>query len=242
MIPAIIADDEPLARERIKQLLTIHPDVKVVAECTTAEELLRSVRDAAPALALLDISLAGGSGVTAIAQIPAATRPVIIFLTAHPEFALDAFELAAADYLVKPFDQTRFDRALDRARSLINTQNPHRAPRAGRYRERFAVKRRGEIVFVKTAEIDWIQAEGNYSRLRTSRGGYLIRESLQSVAGALDPLIFIRVHRSAIVNVDRVVKLVANEDGGTCIVLTSGANVPMGPSYRSRLEELFGVE
>jgi two-component system LytT family response regulator len=241
MISVVVADDEPLARERVKQMLTAHADVEIAGECATAAELLILVRDERPVLLLLDISLAGGNGLTSLSEIDAASRPAVIFLTAHPEFALEAFDLAAADYLLKPFDQKRFDRALDRARRLIRAQPTRDVPPRARRRERFAVKRRGEIVFVKAAEIDWIQAEGNYSRLRTSAGSHLIRESLQSVADALDPLTFIRVHRSAVVNVDRAVKLVAGYDGGTFIVLSTGDRVPMGSTYRARMEELFGA-
>lgn len=241
MISAVIAEDEPLARERVKQMLAAHSDIEVVGECATAAELLVLVREAAPALLLLDISLIGGSGVTALAELPAASRPAVIFLTAHPEFAMDAFDLAAADYLLKPFDQKRFDRALDRARRLFSVQPARDVRRTARHRERFAVKKRGEIVFVKAADIDWVHAEGNYSRLHTSRGTHLIRESLQSVAETLDPLLFVRVHRSVVVNLDRVTKLVTGDDGGMLIVLSSGDRVPLGPSYRSRLEELFGA-
>lgn len=247
MISTLIADDEPLARERVRQMLETHPDIAVTGECATAAELLVLVRETAPELLLLDIRLAGGSGMTSLAEIPASSRPAVIFLTAYPEFALQAFDLAAADYLVKPFDQKRFDRALERARRLITTQSMDTQPshdphRGSRHRERFAVKRRGEIIFVKAADIDWIGAEGNYSRLHTGGGAYLVRESLQSVADALDPWTFLRVHRSAVVNVDRVVKLVANDERGTFIVLSSGEKVPTGPTYRSRIEELLGAE
>ncbi len=247
MISTIIADDEPLARERVRRMLETHQDITVAGECATTAELLVLVRETSPELLLLDIRLVGGSGVTSFKEIPVSSRPAVIFLTAFPEFALEAFDLSAADYLMKPFDQKRFDRALDRARRLIRTQPSQAQPsrdayRPTRHRERFAVKRRGEIIFVKVADIDWIHAEGNYSRLHTGRGAHLIRESLQSVAAALDPLTFIRVHRSAVVNADRVVKLVSDDAGGTSIVLSTGATVPMGPSYRSRLEELFGAE
>jgi two-component system, LytTR family, response regulator len=246
MISTVIADDEPLARERVKQMLETHQDIAVAGECATAAELLVLVRETAPALLLLDIRLAGGSGMTSLAEIPASSRPAVIFLTAYPEFALQAFDLAAADYLVKPFDQKRFDRALERARRFIRTssdaQPSHDMPRGTRPRERFAVKRRGEIIFVKATDIVWIGAEGNYSRLHTGSGAHLIRESLQSIADTLEPWTFIRVHRSAVVNVDRVVKLVANDDRGTFIVLSTGDKVPIGPTYRSRLEELFGAE
>jgi two-component system LytT family response regulator len=241
MISALIVDDEPLARQRIRQMLAAHPDVSVVGECGTAAELPLLVRKTTPALLLLDIKLAGGNGVTWLAEIPLIARPAVIFLTAYPEYALEAFDLAAADYLLKPFDQKRFDRAIARAKRLIDTRPSGDVPPVPRHRERFAVKRRHEIMFIKAGEIDWIQAEGNYSRLHTSRGNHLIRESLQSVATALDPLTFIRVHRSAIVNVDRVVKLISGNDEGTFLVLASGDKAPVGPSYRSRIEELFGA-
>ena len=241
MISALIVDDEPLARQRIRQLLTAHPDVAVAGECGTAAELPLLVRSAAPALLLLDIKLAGGNGVTWLSEIPLASRPAVIFLTAFPEYALEAFDLAAADYLLKPFDQKRFDRAMTRARRLIDTRPSGDALTAPPRRERFAVRRRNEIMFLKAVEIDWIQAEGNYARLHTSRGNHLIREPLQHVAASLDPLTFIRVHRSAIVNVDRVVKLISGNDEGSFLVLSSGDKAPVGPSYRSRIEELFGA-
>ena len=241
-ITVVIADDESLARDRVRDMLAAHVDITIVGECATPADVLALVRDTSPALLLLDIRLAGGSGLTSLSAIPVSSRPVVIFLTAYPEFALEAFDLAAADYLVKPFDQQRFDRALDRARRLLRVQPSQRVQRTARPRERFAVRKRGEIVFVKAAEIDWIQAEGNYSSLHTSRGAYLIRESLQSVGDTLDPSVFVRVHRSAMVNVDRAVSVVSRNDGATFIVLTTGDQVPLGPSYRSRLEELFGAK
>lgn len=241
MISAVIAEDEPLALARVKEMLAAHPDVSVVGECATATELRMLVHEKAPTLLLLDISLAGGSAMTALIEMSAAARPVVIFLTAHPEFALDAFALAAADYLLKPFDQQRFDHALDRARRLMTQAQPP-VPRREKHREHFIVRRRFEIIFIRTAEIDWIQAEGNYSRLCTPGGSYLIRESLQSVLDALDPMTFIRVHRSAVVNVKRIVKIVSNEEErGPFLVLSSGGKVPLGPSFRAHLEELFGA-
>jgi two-component system, LytTR family, response regulator len=241
MISALIVDDEPLARQRIRQMLDLHPDVTVVGECGTAAELPLLVRSAAPALLLLDIKLAGGNGVAWLSEIALTARPAVIFLTAYPEYALEAFDLAAADYLLKPFDHKRFARAMARARRLIDTRPFGDAPPAPRHRERFAIRRRNEILFINAMEIDWIHAEGNYARLYTCRGNHLIRESLQSVAATLDPLTFIRVHRSAIVNVDRVVKLISGHDEGSFLVLASGDKAPLGPSYRSRIEELFGA-
>jgi two-component system LytT family response regulator len=173
--------------------------------------------------------------------VPADAQPVIVFITAHSQFAVDAFETSAADYLLKPFDQTRFDRAIDRARRVLGRSSTAPVPvprRAGR--ERFAVKRRGEILFVRTSDIDWFEAEGNYVRIHTGGKSYLVRESLQSLDESLDPSAFLRVHRSAIVNIERVKKIVSTREGGTSIVLGDGGLVPVGPAYRDRLHEVFG--
>lgn len=242
-IRALIADDEPLARTRVRQLLLQRRDVEIVGECGSAEEVVTAVGALRPQLLLLDVELGGPDGFAVLRQLPERDRPCVIFTTAHSEFAARAFDVAAADFLVKPFDRKRLDQALDRALQLMSPQKvqPARAPVAGaRKRDRVAVKRKNEIIFVRAADIEWIQAEGNYSRLQTKGGSYLIRESLQSLDDSLDGATFVRVHRSAIVNVEHVVKIVGSDDGGSAIVLTSGELVALGPSYRSRLEDLVG--
>jgi two-component system LytT family response regulator len=235
----LIADDEPLARSRIRHLLAAHVDARVVGECVSAPEMTTIVQHEKPDLVMLDIEMAGTNGLRAFADIPADQRPAVIFTTAHDEFAVRAFDLDAIDYLIKPFDQDRFDRALERARRVIGSA-PAEPVVPGRRRDRFAVKRRGEIIFLKTEQIDWIQAEANYSRIHTGDVSYLLRESMQSLDDTLDPEMFVRVHRSAIINIDRVQKVIASSDGAYSIVLTTGAAVPLGPSYRTRLEQLIG--
>ncbi len=236
MIRTLIIDDEPLARSRIRAMLTNHPDIDVVAECGSAGEAAALLRNEPAALLLLDIEMPGASGFEILKSI--GSGPAIVFVTAHEEFALDAFEANAVDYLVKPFSQERLDRALWRVRRFVDGKSMARPSR--RWRERFGVRMRGEVVFVRVASIDWIAGAGNYVRLYTGSESHLLRESLQNLAAELDPAVFLRVHRSAIVNIERVKKLVPAPDGSVSIILQDGTAVPLGPTYRAGLEEALG--
>jgi len=238
LISAVVVEDEPLARMRLRHLLEKHSDVRIVAESGSTREAA-TLLERGPDLAFLDIQLSEGSGLELLRSLDGEDQPVVIFTTAHSEYAVDAFDLDVADYLVKPFDAERLARALDRARRMLARGKPPKMPRSER-RERFAIRARGEIILVKTSEIDWISSEGNYVRLHTGPHSYLLRESMQSLDGTLDPATFIRVHRSAIVNLERVQKLIAGSEGTFSIVLDTGAVVPLGPSYRGRLEQVLG--
>lgn len=245
MIHALILEDEPLARTRLRQFLALHEDVEILAECGNSQEAQDVITQRTPDLLFVDVHLPQESGLNFVRRLQGPKPPVIIFTTADSKHALESYDLNTADYLVKPFDAERVDRAMERARRLIGTVasgQPRPAPVAPRQerRDRFAVRVRGEIIFVRTATIDWISAEGNYSRLHTGETSYLLRESMQSLDDGLDPNTFIRVHRSAIVNLDRVQKLVTGSDAALSIVLTTGAAVPLGPSYRGRLEQVLG--
>lgn len=240
-IRTLIVEDEPLARTRVRQLLAPHEDIEIVAECGNAAEAREVLQVRNPELLIVDIHLPTENGLDFVRGISSAKQPVIIFTTAYGEHALEAYDFNTADYLVKPFDAERLDRALDRARRLIGSGERSLAPRKrGERRERFAVRSRGEIIFIRTAQIDWISAEGNYSRLHAGDSSHLLRESMQNLEDGLDANSFIRVHRSAIVNLDRVQKLVTGAEGALSIVLTTGATVPLGPSYRGRLEQMLG--
>jgi two-component system LytT family response regulator len=239
---AVIVEDEPLARSRLSHLLQPHGDINVVGQSDNVREGAEIVESQQPDILFLDIEMPQASGFDLLHAINRGLRPVVIFTTAHPEFALKGFEVSAADYLVKPFDQERLSRALERARRLLATgEHPvtPEIPRGSR-RERFAVRARGEIVFVKAVNIDWISAEGNYARLHAGEVTYLVRESMQRLEETLDPALFARVHRSVIVNLDRVRKLVSTPDGSYSIVLATGASVPLGASYRGKLEQVLG--
>ena len=241
---ACIVEDEPLARSRLLHLLAAHADVEVVGQCDNVTDAVQLLTREHPDVLFLDIQMPQASGFDLLHAIGGDARPVVIFTTAHPEFALKGFDLAAADYLVKPFDQERLGRALDRARRLAGGGGrvPAAARRSGPRRERFAVRARGEIVFVKAASIDWVAAEGNYVRLHVGQSSHLVRQSMQRIEELLDPALFARVHRSAIVNLDRIRKLVSDADGSYAVVLSTGASIPIGASYRSRLEEVLGEE
>ena len=162
MIRTLIVDDEPLARSRVRAMLTGHPDIDVVAECSAASEAASLLRSESAALLLLDIEMPGANGFEILQTISIESRPAIVFVTAHEEFALDAFEANAVDYLVKPFSQERLDRALWRVRRFIEGKSGPRPVGARRWRERFGVRVRGEVVFIKVSSIDWIAAAGNY--------------------------------------------------------------------------------
>ena len=242
-IRALIIDDEPLARQRVRLFLERHPDVEIAGECADGEEVIRMAPQLAPDLLFLDVDMPNVGAFAALGALDAAQRPAVIFITAHEEFALDAFEANAVDYLVKPFSQERFDRAVERARRFLapgGEAEPVPAAAPARLRERFAVRVRGQVILIKAETIHWIGAEGNYARLYTGAESFLIRDSLQSLESQLDPAMFVRVHRSGIVNIEKVKKLVTATDGGFSIVLQNDASVPLGPSYRDRLESFLG--
>jgi two-component system LytT family response regulator len=236
---AIVIDDEPLARERLRALIAADPDVAIVAEADNAHAAATLVRQLTPDIIFLDIEMPGPNGLDFLRELGGTTLPTVIFTTAHAEYALDAFGVNAADYLVKPLDEQRVKRAIERAKRLI-AGGRVAASRTVTIRSRLAVRHREEIIFIKVDEVDWIAAEGNYARVHSGETSYLIRETLQRLEASLDPSTFVRVHRSAIVNIDRVRKLATSTERAAEIVLSTGATVPLGPSYRTRLEEIFG--
>ena len=238
---AVIVEDEPLALARLCRLLHHHEDVHVVGEAGNAEDAMTLIQTYQPELLFLDIEMPRANGFELLHALERQPRPVVIFTTAHPEFAHQAFEVNAADYLVKPFDDERLTRAMERARRFLAAPQPAAVPHA-RPRERYAVRVRGEIVLVNVADVEWVSAEGNYARLHAGEKSYLIRDSMQRLEETLEPTLFARVHRSAIVNLNRVKKLVLDRDGSYEIVLASGATVPVGATYRSRVEQFVGEE
>lgn len=241
MIRTLIVDDEPLARSRVRSMLATHSDIEVVAECGNAGEVETLLRSAPAALLLLDIEMPGASGFEILQTTSIESRPAVVFVTAHEEFALDAFEANAVDYLVKPFSQDRLDRALGRVRRFIEGKGTVRPGNgARRWRERFGVRVRDEVIFIKVSSIDWIAAAGNYVRLYSGTASHLLRDSLQNLATELDPATFLRVHRSAMVNIERVRKIVPAADGSLSIVLQNATAIPLGPTYHAGLEEALG--
>jgi two-component system, LytTR family, response regulator len=250
-IRAAIVDDEPLARRRIRNLLTEAPDVEVVAECANGKDAIESLEESPPDLLFLDIQMPEIDGFDVLQAIGVGRVPVVIFVTAYDQFALRAFEAHALDYLLKPFDDERFGAALQRARERIrqqqggdldrrlhalleNVRGDHGYPR------RLVVPSGHRSIFVRTEHIDWIEAERNYIRLHVGGKAYLLRENLTHIASSLDPATFCRIHRSIIVNIDRIQSVESLFHGEYQVVLQDGTKLTSGRSYRRGLLALMG--
>jgi two-component system LytT family response regulator len=226
----LVVDDEPLARRRLRAMLSAHSDVSVVAECEDAESCVRAIRELKPELVFLDIQMPGADGFDVVDRAHVTPRPFIIFVTAFAEHAVRAFDADAVDYLLKPYDEKRLARALGRARSAVAAHGG-----SSRYLERLAATIGRRTVFIKTDDIDWIEASGNYVNVHTSRHTYLLRTSMNGIESRLDPAKFARVHRSTIVRIDRVLELRASGGGDYKLALSDGSIVPMSARYRDRL-------
>jgi len=245
MIHAVVADDEVLARQKLRQLLRDDRDIEIVGESSTALETIELVRAAAPGLLFLDIHMPGMDGfdvMGALAEQKAATVPRVIFTTAYDQYALRAFEVNAVDYLLKPFTAERLRTAVQRVREQTAARPPEISNGNGAgpivhalYTNRIIFKSRGRILFLPVSDIRWIGAEGNYVRLSTANETHLLRETMAHLEERLDPRGFLRVHRSFIVNL-KYVKEVRREAGGdSMVVMDSGHKVALGRSYRAAL-------
>jgi two-component system, LytTR family, response regulator len=235
-IRALIVDDEPLARSNLKALLKRDPEVEIVSECGSGLEALAEIRKKKPDLVFLDVQMPECDGFDVLEQLGAAMPPALVFVTAYDHYALRAFESGALDYLLKPFNNARFDRALERAKDRIASGKT-----GAQKIERLAIKSAGRILFLKISEIDWIEAADYYVCLHVGPRTHLLRRSMAEVSEELDDAAFCRIHRSAIVNLQRVKQLQTSEDGGTDIVLESGTRLPISRRYRKDLQARLGL-
>ena len=245
-IRAIIVDDVELARERVKILLE-DPEVEVVAECANGREAVEAVRDLKPDLVFLDVQMPEVGGFEVVEAVGVEEMPAVIFVTAYDEYALRAFEVNAVDYLLKPFDQRRLNKAVERAKREIRRQTPageveERLRRLlkevrpePKYLRRIPVKSSRDTTFVLAEKIDWIGAAGHYLELHVGGETHLIREQLSRLEAKLDPEKFARVHRSAIVNLDRVKSLQPLFNGDHVIVLHDGRELNLSRTYHEKL-------
>ncbi|HLL77595.1 MAG TPA: response regulator [Pyrinomonadaceae bacterium] len=256
-IRALIVDDEPFARERVRRLLSSDADIELVGECADGFAAVRMIEERAPDLLFLDIQMPGKTGFDVLEEIDAEQTPVVVFLTAYDQYAVRAFDACALDYLLKPFDEERFERALSRAKTQIrrdaapedpddDTASPL-APRDanGSHRhasplERFVVKASGRIFFLKADEVDWIEAYGNYVRLHVGKSAYLLREPIGSMEARVDPARFLRIHRSALVNVGRIREMQPMFHGQYAVVLHDGTQLTLSRRYRAKLQQTLG--
>lgn len=253
-IRVVIADDEPLARERIRTMLTGRDRYTVVAECGDGPETVTVLAERPVDLLFLDIQMPGLDGFQILESLQTTQLPIIVFVTAFNEHALRAFDVHALDYLLKPFDRVRFQTTLSRVEDLLDRRNGSELPTELRdflrglvnapqpaVPVRFPVRANGEIYFIKADDVDWIDAEGNYVALHAGGRRHLVRETIKSLEARLDPAKFVRVHRSAIINLDRLRKLQPYFHGEYVITLQDGTTLTSSRTYSDRLRALLDV-
>lgn len=261
-IRAIIVDDEPTARRGVRLLLERDSAVEVIGEAATGAEAAELIRREKPDLAFLDVQMPGSDGFAALEHISPATAPAVVFVTAYDEHALRAFEVNAVDYLLKPYDDARFGAALQRAKEEVRRrqtdtvnvrltqlldylqQNSGTAAAAQAKEEKAAgdrilLKSSGEIFFLKTEEIDWIEAEGDYMKFHVNGRTHLMRETMARLEARLDSKRFIRIHRSTIVNIDRLRKLSPSFAGEYAVILHDGTKLKLSRGYHERIATLL---
>lgn len=248
ILQTVLADDELLARQKLRQMLGGIPGVDVIGEGGSAAEVLDVVRETAPQLLFLDICMPGMDGFALIDQLnglPDVTPPRVIFTTAYDTYALRAFDMNAVDYLLKPFTADRLRTAVDRAREEIlggaKTAGPREATNhnGSRYTNRIVFKSRGRILFLPVSDIRWIGAEENYVRICTKTETHLLRQTMTDLEDKLDPEMFARVHRSAIVNLQYVKEVRTESRRDFSVLLINGQRIPMSRSYHARILQTF---
>ena len=235
-ITTVIVDDEPLARSNLSILLRRDPAIEIISECGSAMEALAIIRTAKPDLVFLDVQMPEHDGFDVIELLGKDLPPAIVFVTAYDQYALRAFEAGALDYLLKPFDNARFDLALDRAKQKIKL----RKDLPGKL-DRLVIKSAGRVSFLRTSEIDWIEAADYYACLHVGQRTHMLRRSISELEQDLDPATFCRIHRSTIVNLNRVHGLKLNEDGEYEVLLENGTKLRLSRSYRKQLQSRMGV-
>lgn len=245
----VIADDEPLARERMRSLLGAEQDIEVVAETGDGLATVDAILTHRPDLVFLDIHMPKLDGFGVIEAVGPEQMPTVVFVTAYDKHALRAFEVQALDYLLKPFDDDRFQAALARVRELIEggqrdverrllalVRDLNRPSRP----ERLVVKSGGRLFFLRIDEIDWVEAAGNYVKLHVGTDAHLMRETMTSIEQRLNPEMFFRIHRSHIVNLERIKELQPWFNGEYVVMLQNGTRLTLSRGYRDKLQERLG--
>ncbi len=245
MIRTLIADDEPLSRKKIRAFLKGDPEILVIGECGNGAQTVSAVRRATPDLLFLDVQMPGFDGFAVLEELQGDRLPAVIFTTAYDQYAVKAFDVHALDYLLKPFSRERFLRSLERAKMQIHASSGDLTSQIrgllqelrpqSRHLERVMVKTAGSVLFLKAEEIDWISAEENYARLHCGRTSYLLREKISNLEAQLDPRHFRRIHRSTIVNFDRIQKLHPISHGDYQVILQDGTELVLSRGYRENL-------
>lgn len=260
-VRVLIVDDESLARKRIKDLLFKHEWIKIVGECSNGKEAIKAIHDGVADLLFLDIQMRDMDGFEVLESVKLDVLPMIIFVTAYDKYALKAFEYHAVDYLLKPFDDRRFEEMLDHAKTQIKKNqignlseklnnllsDYHQSesvrienPAKNGYQKRLVIKSAGKIQFVEVEDIDWIGAEGSYVSINIKGKTHLMRESLKKLETVLNPSSFLRIHRSTIINISRVKELQSHFHGEYIVSLKNGKRLKLSRNYRDKAEILLG--
>jgi two-component system LytT family response regulator len=235
-IRTLVVDDEPLARSNLVVLLRLDPEVELAGECGSGLEAVAAIRNRKPDLVFLDVQMPECDGFDVLELLGKDAPPAIVFVTAYDQYALRAFEAGALDYLLKPFNNARFELALVRAKERIALSRNQ--PRTT---DRLAVKSSGQLSFLKISEIDWIEAADYYACLHVGPKTHLLRRSMSELEHDLDPAIFCRTHRSTIVNLNRVSAVKLNQDGEYDVLLRDGTKVRLSRRYRKQLQSRLGI-
>lgn len=245
----LIVDDERLARLKLRRFLEDQPDVEIVGECGSGAEAVERIRAEQPDLLFLDIQMPGLDGFAVLREVGPERRGRVVFVTAHDEHAVRAFEVEALDYLLKPFDRARFQQTLDRVRrersqtldeKIAALLERIEKPEEEAHLDRILIRSGGRMTFLKLREVDWIEADDNDLRLHAGRATHLVRDTLRRLEPRLDPRLFLRIHRSAIVNVEAIAEIRSLFHGDYDVLLRNGTALPVGRTYRDRLLQRMG--
>ena len=253
-IRTLVVDDEPLARERLRKFLEPEADIELIGECANGAEALELIQKERPDLIFLDVQMPEVDGFGVIAGLEEGPVPAVIFVTAYDQFALKAFEVHALDYLLKPFDRDRFQKALGRARDLVQQrQSGDLSLRLSslltdlkseksepKYLDRVAIKTEGRVLFFKLDDVDWIEAADNYVSIHVGHEEHLHRETMSSLETKLPPSRFLRISRSTIVNIERIKEMQPMFHGDYVVILKNGARLGLSRNYRDKLNHLLG--
>jgi two-component system, LytTR family, response regulator len=251
-IRALIVDDEPIARQGLRALLDAETGIEVIGECRNGREAVKAIREQSPDLIFLDVQMPKMGGFDVVAELGAAQMPAVVFVTAYDQYAIKAFEIDAMDYLLKPFDEERFQKTLERVRSHFRQGSFSQLNQSlsalltrlergeAKQNERIVIKSGGRIFFVNADEIDWIEAAGNYVRLHVGVKAHLLRETMDAMAAKLAADRFLRIRRSLIVNVGQIKVLEPLFKGEYQIILLDGTELRSSRRYRAQLNQLLG--
>ena len=249
-IRTLVADDEPIARARVLSLLQGEGDIELVGECATGDETRAAIAQGNLDLLFLDIQMPGMTGIELARSLRNNGMPAVVFVTAHNQYAVEAFEVHALDYLLKPFSSDRFRAALGHARDHLakrrSTRDDGTKPGvtsgdgAAGHRNRIMVKSGGRIHFIRTSDIDWCDAAGNYVRMHVGQQEYLVRETMNHLESQLDAQQFVRIHRSTIVNLDRIQEMQPSFSGEFLVRLRDGTRLTLSRGYRDAVQTQLG--